>query len=78
MGDEEHGPEGEGTPVNELEYDYGGRWFDDMGGLALYFKDSPRVGIDIAVANLTRNQANDMARRLKESGIAPYEEGPTI
>ena len=73
MGYAQHRQEGEGSPVTDLEYTYGGQWFDDMGSLALSFTDSPRVGIDIARSGISRGQANDMATNLLSSGIAPYE-----
>lgn len=62
--------------MSELEYTYGGQWFDDMGSLALSFTDSPRVGIDIARSGISRAQANDMAAQLMGSGINPYEGNP--
>lgn len=60
----------------ELEYSYGGQWFDDMGSLALAFFDSPTVGVDIARSGVSRAQANDMAKNLLRSGMTPYEEAP--
>lgn len=56
------------------DFKYGGQWFDDMGSLALYFQESPSTGIDIARAGLTRDQANDMATQLKNSGISAYDD----
>lgn len=58
----------------ELDYNYGGQWFDDMGSLALAFQSAPSVGIDIARAGLSRAQANDMAKNLIHSGITAYDE----
>ncbi len=73
MGHAQHREEGEGSPVTEPEYRYGGQWFDDMGSLALSFADSPRVGIDIARSGISRAQANDMAAQLMAAGLTPYE-----
>jgi len=56
------------------DYQYGGQWFDDMGSLAFSFKDAPITGIDIGRAGLTRDQANDLAAKLIQSGIAPYHQ----
>lgn len=61
----------------ELEYQYGGQWFDDMGSLVFSFGDEPAMGIDIARAGLSRSQANDMAAALLKSGLPPAYEGPT-
>ena len=61
----------------EIDYTYGGQWFDDMGALAMTFADGPTTGIDIARAGLTRAQANDMAKNLLRSGITPYDEEAT-
>jgi len=58
----------------ELEYTYGGQWFNDMGSLAFSFADDPATGIDIARSGLTRAQANDMASALLRSGIPAYSE----
>lgn len=57
----------------ELDYQYGGQWFNDMGSLAFSFPDDPAVGIDIARAGLTRAQANDMASALMKSGAPGYQ-----
>ncbi len=58
----------------DLDYNYGGQWFDDMGSLVLAFSDAPTAGVDIARAGLTRAQANDMAKNLIRTGITPYDE----
>jgi len=55
----------------ELEYQYGGQWFNDMGSLVFSFKDDPAIGVDIARAGLSRAQANDMAAALLKSGLSP-------
>lgn len=78
MGHAQHRQEGEGSPVTEPEYTYGGQWFDDMGSLALSFTGSPRVGIDIARSGISRAQANEMATKLMSSGITPYEEAAPV
>lgn len=57
-----------------LDYQYGGQWFNDMGSLAFSFKDDPATGIDIARAGLTRDQANDLASVLMKSGIPGYNQ----
>lgn len=58
-----------------LEYTYGGQWFDDMGSLALAFKDSPTVGVELANNPLDRLQTNQLAKNLMGSGISPYGDG---
>lgn len=58
----------------EPEYTYGGQWFDDMGALALSFQGSPRMGIDIARSGVSRAQANDMAKKLIDSGVSGYDD----
>ena len=70
--------EGEGSPVNEPEYQYGGQWFDDWGALALSFTDSPQMGIDIARSGVSRAQANDMAKNIIRSGLTPYDEAAPV
>lgn len=60
--------------MNDLEYRYGGQWFDDMGALALAFGDAPVMGVSLARSGVSRDQANDMARNLLKSGITPYDE----
>lgn len=60
--------------TSPIEYTYGGQWFDDMGSLVMYFQDEPATGVDIARAGLTRDQANDMATQLKNSGISAYDD----
>jgi hypothetical protein len=57
--------------MNELEYTYGGQWFDDMGSLAFSFSQDPATGIDIARAGLSRAQANDMAAALLRNSPIP-------
>lgn len=57
-----------------LEYSYGGQWFDDMGSLALFMGANSATAIDIARAGLTRDQANDLAQQLVNSGISAYDE----
>jgi len=59
--------------VADPDYQYGGQWFDDMGSLAFSFRDAPITGIDIGRAGLTRDQANDLATQLLNSGINPYQ-----
>jgi len=58
--------------VSDLEYQYGGQWFDDMGALALSFSDAPRAGIDLANNPLDRIQTNQLAKNLMGSGLSPY------
>lgn len=56
----------------ELDYQYGGQWFNDMGSLVFSFPNEPALGMDIARGGLTRAQANDMATALlKGSAPAP-------
>lgn len=63
----------------DLDYQYGGQWFDDMGALALAFTDAPVMGISLARSGVSRAQANDMAKNLIKSNIQPYdEEQPTM
>lgn len=64
----------------DLDYTYGGQWFNDMGSLAYSFKDDPATGIDIARSGLTRDQANDLATALLNSGTLGYDQGgsPTL
>lgn len=64
--------------MDELDYMYGGQWFDDMGSLALAFPDAPTVGVDLARSGVARAQVNDMAKNLIRSGISPYEEAPNL
>jgi hypothetical protein len=61
--------------VSDLEYTYGGQWFDDMGALALSFGDSPTVGVELANNPLDRLQTNQLAKNLMGSGISPYDDG---
>lgn len=60
--------------MNELDYKYGGQWFDDMGALALAFGDAPVMGVSLARSGVSRDQANDMAKNLLNSGITPYDD----
>ena len=79
MGDEECGSEGEGSPVSEenLDYSYGGQWFDDMGALALTFNDAPVMGVSLGRSGVSRAQANDMAKNLLKAGVPMYEDEQT-
>lgn len=58
--------------MRDLEYQYGGQWFDDMGALALAFPNSPAFGIDLANSPLDRMQTNQMAKDFINSGVDPY------
>lgn len=60
--------------MTELDYKYGGQWFDDMGALALAFMDAPVMGISLARSGVSRDQANSMAKNLLKSGITPYDD----
>ncbi len=60
--------------MSDLEYTYGGQWFDDMGALALTFSDAPRVGVDIATSGVSRADANDMAKHMVRTGISSYDD----
>jgi hypothetical protein len=65
--------------VNDLDYLYGGQWFDDMGALSLSFMDAPIMGVSLARSGVSRAQANDMAKNLIKSSISPYDEaGPEL
>jgi hypothetical protein len=79
VGDEECGSEGEGSPVSEenLDYSYGGQWFDDMGALALTFGDAPIMGVSLGRSGVSRAQANDMAKNLLKAGVPMYEDEQT-
>jgi hypothetical protein len=63
--------------MSDLEYQYGGQWFDDMGALAMSFTDAPITGVELANNPLDRIQTNDVAKSLLGSGLSPYydEEG---
>lgn len=61
----------------DLEYTYGGQWFNDMGSLVFSFNDEPLLGVDIARAGLTRAQANDMAAALVRQNISTMNAGMT-
>lgn len=60
--------------TEDLDYQYGGQWFDDMGALALAFSDAPVMGISLARSGVSRAQANDMAKGLIKSNIQPYDD----
>lgn len=63
----------------ELDYTYGGQWFNDMGSLIFSLSGDPAMGIDIARSGLSRAQANDMASALIKSGLPPaYEDGTNL
>lgn len=62
----------------DLEYQYGGQWFDDMGSLVFSFSDDPAMGVDIARSGLTRAQANDMAAALLGGAPGPQTPGSTL
>lgn len=64
--------------MTDPDYEYGGQWFDDMGGLALAFGDSPVMGISLARSGVSRGQANDMAKNLLRSDIQPYDDGNSM
>lgn len=58
-----------------LEYQYGGQWFDDMGGLALTFAHAPSLGVSLATANMPRIHTNDIAKNLFGAQVDPYNQG---
>lgn len=60
--------------MEDLDYQYGGQWFDDMGALALAFTDAPIMGVSLARSGVSRAQANDMAKNLIKSSISPYDD----
>ena len=60
-----------------LDYSYGGQWFDDMGALALTFGDAPAMGISLAQSGVSRAQANDMAKNLLRSDVSAYDDDQT-
>jgi len=62
----------------ELDYQYGGQWFDDMGGLTLAFMDAPAMGVSLGRSGVSRAQANDMAKSLLRANIQPYDEGNSM
>lgn len=64
--------------MTDLQYQYGGQWFDDMGALALTFNDAPMMGVELANTPAPRVAVNDMASNLFNSGITPYEEPPGV
>lgn len=57
-----------------LDYTYGGQWFDDMGSLGLFMGADSATAFDIARAGLTRDQANDLAQQIVNTGISAYDE----
>jgi hypothetical protein len=60
-----------------LDYSYGGQWFDDMGALALTFGDAPIMGVSLGRSGVSRAQANDMAKNLLKAGVPMYEDEQT-
>lgn len=56
-----------------LDYSYGGQWFDDMGALALAFADAPVMGVSLARSGVSRAQANDMAKNLLRANVSAYD-----
>ena len=60
-----------------LDYSYGGQWFDDMGALALAFADAPVMGISLARSGVSRAQANDMAKNLLRADVPAYDDEQT-
>lgn len=60
-----------------LDYSYGGQWFDDMGALALAFGDAPVMGVSLGRSGVSRAQANDMAKNLLRSNVPAYEDEQT-
>jgi hypothetical protein len=60
-----------------LDYSYGGQWFDDMGALALTFGDAPIMGVSLGRSGVSRAQANDMAKNLIKAGVPMYEDEQT-
>lgn len=60
-----------------LDYSYGGQWFDDMGALALSFGDAPIMGVSLARSGVSRSQANDMAKNLLRSNVSAYDDVDT-
>lgn len=59
---------------NDLEYQYGGQWFDDMGSLVASFPQSPIIGVQIAQSGISRAQANNLALNLGKANITPYDQ----
>ena len=60
-----------------LDYSYGGQWFDDMGALALAFSDAPVMGVSLARSGVSRAQANDMAKNLLRADVTAYDDAQT-
>lgn len=60
-----------------LDYSYGGQWFDDMGALALSFSDAPIMGVSLARSGVSRSQANDMAKNLLRANVTSYDDEQT-
>lgn len=79
MGHAQRGQEGQGDAVNEesVDYTYGGQWFDDMGALALSFRDAPIMGVSLARSGVSRAQANDMAKNLMRANVPAYDDEQT-
>ena len=61
-----------------LDYNYGGQWFDDMGALALTFGEAPIMGVSLARSGVSRSQANDMARNLLRSNVSAYDDSDPV
>lgn len=60
-----------------LDYSYGGQWFDDMGALALTFGDAPVMGVSLGRSGVSRAQANDMAKNLLRANVPAYDDEQT-
>lgn len=60
-----------------LDYSYGGQWFDDMGALALAFGDAPMMGVSLGRSGVSRAQANDMAKNLLKADVSAYDDEQT-
>ncbi|ATW69389.1 hypothetical protein SEA_OLICIOUS_8 [Streptomyces phage Olicious] len=60
-----------------LDYSYGGQWFDDMGALALTFGDAPVMGVSLGRSGVSRAQANDMAKNLLRANVPAYDDDQT-
>lgn len=64
--------------MSDLDYTYGGQWFDDMGGLAFAFAEAPVMGVSLARSGVSRGQANQMAKNLLRANIQPYDDGNSM
>jgi hypothetical protein len=64
--------------MGDLQYTYGGQWFDDMGALALSFMDQPALGVDIANTPIPRNQQNELAKNMLGSNMEAYDQPPPV